>query len=444
MTKKEYGWRIGKEPPVIEPHSLTKHRVYEEYLLHYVRVLNTNPLIPNFQLTIVDGFAGGGAYFNPLENNIYSGSPIRMIKAVEAAEALVNENRRQQNIEIPFRLNVDYFFVEKKATNYKYLTWYLENQGFFPRLGKDISTIQGEFTAILPKLLTKIASKSPKRRCIFLLDQYGYKDVPFPQIRKIFSRLPNAEIILTFATDWLIDYMSETPEYRKTLQRIGMEDELNTQDLLEKKEDNQQWRYLVQSHLHKIIPTLSNAKYYTPFFILSRESNKSFWLVHLSNHPRAREVMTELHWQLKNHFSHYGGTGLQMFGYDPLKDGNLTGLRDLFTSSEFSFDEVAREQTLRGIVEDLPRIVFDDCSEGITVGNFYSKFANQTPATTEHLREAIHLLSQSGELIVCGVKGERRRKPHSIRLDDIIQINSQYIFDFGRRDLVDLREKKGD
>ncbi len=442
MAKKEYGWRIGKEPPIIEPHSLTKHRVYEEYLLHYVRVLNTNPLIPKFQLTVVDGFAGGGAYLNPLDNNIYSGSPVRMIKAVEAAEALVNEKRRQQNIDVPFHLSVEYFFIEKKAANYKYLTWYLEGQGFSPRLGQDIFTIHGEFTSILPDLLSKIATSSDKRRCIFLLDQYGYKDVPFSQIRKIFSHLPNAEIILTFATDWLIDYMSETPEYRRTLQKIGLEDMLDIQDLLEKKEDNQQWRYLVQSRLHRIIQSLSNAKYYTPFFILSRESNKSFWLVHLSNHPRAREVMTELHWQLKNHFSHYGGTGLQMFGYDPLKDDNLTGLEDLFSTSEFSFDEVAREQTLKGIVEDLPRAIFQSFSDGITVGDFYSLVANQTPATTEHLREAIHLLSQSGELDVCGAKGERRRKPHSIRLDDIMRPNTQRVFDFGRSNLVDLRGKK--
>jgi len=442
LAKKEYGWRVGEDPPIIEPHSLTKHRVYEEYLLHYVRVLNINPLIPKFKLTIVDGFAGGGAYLNPLDGQIYPGSPVRMISAVETAEALVQEKRRQQNIKVPFQLGVKYFFIEKKATNYKYLIWYLKEQGFSPRLGKDIFTIKGEFASVLPSLLPRIATTSENRRCIFLLDQYGYKDVPFPQIREIFSRLPNAEIILTFATDWLIDYMSETPSYWRTIKNIGMDSILDIQNLLEKKEDNKEWRSLVQNRLHMAIPSLSNAKYYTPFFIVSREANKSFWLVHLSNHPRAREVMTELHWQLKNHFSHYGGAGLQMFGYDPSKDSNLTRLEDLFSKSEFSFDEMAKDKTLKGVVEDLPKTIYQNFTDGISVGDFYSLVANQTPATTEHLKEAVYILSQSGELEVCGVNGERRRKPHSIRLDDVVRPNTQCVFDFGRSSLVDLMGKK--
>jgi hypothetical protein len=40
----------------------------------------------------------------------------------------------------------------------------------------------------------------------------------------------------------------------------------------------------------------------------------------MSQHHRARDVMTEVHWANNNYFIHYGGAGLDMFqmvGYDP-------------------------------------------------------------------------------------------------------------------------------
>ncbi|MCY4610653.1 MAG: three-Cys-motif partner protein TcmP [Gammaproteobacteria bacterium] len=90
MAKKEHHWHIGDEPPKIELHSLAKHRVYEEYLTHYIQVLNANPRIPKFRLTLIDGFAGGGVYINPQDNSLYPGSPLRLIKAAEAASAAIN------------------------------------------------------------------------------------------------------------------------------------------------------------------------------------------------------------------------------------------------------------------------------------------------------------------------------------------------------------------
>ena len=41
------------------------------------------------------------------------------------------------------------------------------------------------------------------------LDQCGYDKVPFACIREIMRSIPNAEIILTFAADFLIDYLCE-------------------------------------------------------------------------------------------------------------------------------------------------------------------------------------------------------------------------------------------
>ena len=441
MAKKEYDWHIDEQPPPIELHSLAKHRVYKEYLTHYIQVLNINPRIPEFRLTLIDGFAGGGVYTHPLSNEPYPGSPLMLIHAAEEATKAVNIKRHQDGVNNPLNLSIDYFFIEKNKTNYEYLKWYLNNQGLSPQINKNIFLLQGEFTAPLGDIIRHILSSGKNRRCIFFLDQYGYKDVPFPDIRRIFSTLSKAEIILTFATDWLIDYMSNDPKYMQTLRHIGIDQIMNINDLLSKKNDCDDWRRLIQFELHRAIRLLSGAKHYTPFFIVSKESHRSFWLVHLSNHPRARDVMTELHWRLKNHFTHYGGPGIRMFGYDPANDEQVTGLTDLFCGTEYSFDETAKKRTMEGVISELPEFV-SNFPEGIQFSELYRLVSNTTPATSQHIKEVAHILSEAHEIEITGPKGEKRRKANRISDDDLLRIPRQGIFTFGRTRLLDLKHKK--
>lgn len=426
MAKKEYDWHIGNTPPNIELHSLAKHRVYEEYLLHYIQVLNSNPLIPEFRISLIDGFAGGGVYTDS-QGGSYLGSPLRLIKVAEAAEVAVNTKRQSSGVRANFKLHAEYFFIEKKRSNYDHLKWFLAEQGYKQQLDCNIFTLQGCFTEKLSGVINHLVSKGRKRRCIFLLDQYGYGEVPFSDVNAIFSNLPNAEIILTFATDWLIDYMADTPEYLKALQRIGIVADLNIKDLLETKRDGSQWRQLVQFELHRSINKLSGAKHYTPFFIVSKESGRSFWLVHLSNHPRARDVMTQLHWSLKNHFAHYGGPGIKMFGYDPIRDDELTGLIDIFGKTEYSFDGVAKKRTVDALLADMPELIHQ-YKDGVQFDEMYCRVANNTPATADHIKEVAILLMQAGELQIVGPKGESRRKAGTISGADILSVPRQKIF----------------
>lgn len=445
MAKKEYGWKIGEMFPPIEVHSLTKHKVYEEYVLHYIKVLNANPRITNFRLTLVDGFAGGGVYTRADDNSVHDGSPIRLIRAAEAAAAAVKEKRRSEGIKQPFELSVDYYFLEKEKEVLDHLTWYLKNTGLGDRIERDIFPIQGQFTQRLDPLLADISGKTGGRRCIFILDQYGYSAVPFAAIRKIFGRLRNAEIILTFATDWLIDYMSGRPEFEKILERLGLRSDFDVSSILEQKSDNKQWRQFAQRQLHAGIFKQSGARFYTPFFIVSKESGRSFWLVHLSNHPRARDVMTELHWSLTNQFTHYGGPGLQMFGFDPRKDTESGSTIDLFSDTEYSFDEVARRESTEVILNQLPEMIHRH-DGGISFDDFYRSIANQTPVTTALIREVAGLLVEGKELEVVSQKGARRLKANTIKGKDIIRTPPQLTFDFGASALLrgQIGKKEGE
>nr|VFK60721.1 MAG: three-Cys-motif partner protein [Candidatus Kentron sp. TC] len=437
MPRKEYDWQIGDDPPRIDLHSLAKHRVYEEYLTHYIRVLNTNPKIPVFRVTIVDGFAGGGAYTNPRDNSLYPGSPSRLVKAAEAGVAAVNVKREQEGIRTPLTLQAEYFFIEKKESNHKYLKRFMSKEGFGRRFENDIFPIQGAFTERLDKIIRHITKRGRNRHCLFFLDQYGYGEVPFSDIRAIFSQLPNAEIILTFAVDALINYMSDDPRYLKALQCAELNQVLDIPRLLKEKEDNKDWRLVVQLLLHRAIQSLSGTRYYTPFFIRSNESHRSFWLVHLSNHPKARDVMTELHWRLKNHFVHYGGSGLWMFGYDPMNDQRIVSQPDILGGLEHFFDETANTETRKSLREQLPELVYR-YPDGIPSQGLYALVANTTPATSKHIKETAIFLLQANELEILGPNGKPRSKRiKEIQKDDLLCIR-QKTLSLGGYNLLDI------
>jgi hypothetical protein len=80
----------------------------------------------------------------------------------------------------------------------------------------------------------------------------------------------------------------------------------------------------------------SNAKFYTPFFLSTENSHRDMWLVHLSNHSQARNVMTQVHWRVANHdktkMNHYGMLGFhgKYEGADQLF--NIEALPTIFNS----------------------------------------------------------------------------------------------------------------
>lgn len=444
MAKKEYGWLLGDAPPVIDLHSITKHRVYEEYLCHYIQVLNSNPLIPKFSLNIIDGFSGGGEYLHPTSGEIHEGSPIRLIKSAYAAEAAINTHRQQGGINNKFKLYAKYYFIESKKSNFDYLKDCLRRHEYLGKHGKNIITINSSFKDKVSEIVQDIGKQSGSHRCLFILDQYGYSEVPFSNIKYIFERLPNAEIILTFATDWLIDYMSDDPRYLKGLKKSGIDEILDINELLERKLDTKEWRQFVQFELHLAIKELSGAKYYTPFFIVSGESNRSFWLLHLSNHPRARDVMTQLHWSLKNHFAHYGGHGFNMFGYNPRFDDEITGVDDLFSNTEFTFNEMAMKQTLEGVVDEMPALIHD-FKEGVSFGEFYKLVSNSTPATTDIIKQGAEVLIEGKELEIHSIDGKRRKSSNTIRDTDIVSLPNQgRLISTDGKSLINLSKNKKD
>jgi three-Cys-motif partner protein len=332
MEKSGYEWEIGRPPPVLRVHSLAKHDVLRTYLVRYLKVLAANPKIDRFRLTLVDGFSGGGLYLHETSRKEVEGSPLIFLSATRDAEAEINLGRKKN-----FTLDAHYIFIEKQLQTLEYLRRLLTDRGHGRLLDNRVRLLHGAFIDKVQDIIRFILNKGRTGRAIFLLDQYGYKDVPFPLLKQLFSALPNAEVILTFAVDALIDYLSDSTRSEHTVANIGL-GSLDARDFAKLKGASDR-RYFIQSRLSPIMHKESGASFFTPFFIVSRESNRDYWLVHLSMHARARDEMAKLHWELHNYFRHNGGAGLHMVGYDPNKDDELSGQ---FGFEDFNFDVPVR------------------------------------------------------------------------------------------------------
>lgn len=416
MSSENHEWMPGADPPGIRPHSVAKHRVIDAYLRRYVEVLTSDVRIPEFYLTLVDGFSGGGVYCDATSGVRRPGSPLIMLEAMKDAADTAQEKRSKE-----FNLAVEYFFIEKLPNAFEYLGDTLRQSDFADMIDDRVTLLNGEFTANLPAIVDRIESRGRGRRAIFLLDQCGYKDVPLPEIRNILSRLDNAEIILTFATDSLIDYLSTNETTQRILERVGLE--ISSEEVMTLKA-LRDWRRAIQLLLHDEIHRKSGARYYTPFFIRSKDAHRDFWLIHLSGAARARDVMVAEHWRQNTSFAHYGRSGLQMLGYDPDEDFTLTKQQAL---PGFYFDDSARASSHECLLEQLPERLFDS-KDGIQFDQFFAAITNETPVTSEIIKDVLEDLAREGIVKVQGQKGEKRQGRIQRGSDIIIPSKQKRLF----------------
>lgn len=423
MTHSPYHWSPNSPFPSIKPHSIAKHKVLRAYLVDYIQTLVISPHQEELRLTLVDGFAGGGIYQHEMTREIVLGSPFVFLDAVKEAEAMINTKRQK-----PLRLNVDYFFVEADSGTCTFLSNTLQDRGLGARIGADIKVIAGRFEHEASRIREFIKTKNPRNgRSIFLLDQYGYKDVPTSLIRLILAELPAAEVILTFNVDSFINFASDSQVTATLLQQIGMPDVLRGRSIEDIKRNEKDFRLYIQSCLYRELVEECGARFYTLFFIRT-EGHGDYWLVHLSQHPRARDVMTRVHWANNNNFIHYGGAGINMFqvlGYSAERDPSVTGQNSL----GFCFDDPAEKASVEALVEQLPHIIYAN-QEGISFGEMFATTCNTSPADSAKYKEALAKPIQYKEIEIISLDGNRRLKASTITDKDQLVPSRQTSFGF--------------
>lgn len=405
MTKKHYDWRLGEPLPILGDHSVAKHEIFEQYLGIYVERLTRTFSQTMLNLTIVDGFCGGGLYRH--RGGDAEGSPLRLLRAVEEADKALNAARIKG-----FEVRADFVFVDENADHIAFLRDLLIKRGYGSRLGTDIFLQCSTFEEACPDIVARIRVKGTAQRSLFFLDQYGWSDVRFATIRTILSEIKNPEILLTFAVDALIDFLTEKRAESEALLGLDLQRE-DVRALLELK-NGDGWRYLIQNGLYRHVQARTGAPFYTPFFIHSVESHRSYWLLHLSGHRQARDEMGKLHWRINNHFQHHGGAGFHALGFNPAKDLR----QDLM---QFMFDDDARARSEAAVIDQLPRMIHaanQGDLGGLVVEQLFAGNCNDTPVTSEILSSQLRLLRDEGELMIVSNEGKEKPRAKTIAWDD--------------------------
>jgi three-Cys-motif partner protein len=374
----QYEWKLGQSLPVLGAHSVAKHDISEQYVGIYIERLTRTPSQTMLNLTIVDGFSGGGLYRRGSAE--VDGSPLRLLAAVETADRSLNAARAKG-----FAVKADFFFIDENPHHIAFLIDVLRKRGYGSRLDQDIFVRQALFEEACPDVLAHIQKKGTAHRSLFFLDQYGWSDVRLQTIRTILSTLKNPEILLTFAVDALIDFLSVKTAETQALLNIELDRE-DVRDLMGLSTGDG-WRFLIQNGLYRHIQARTGSRFYTPFFIHSVQAHRSYWLLHLSNHRQARDEMGKLHWRLNNRFQHHGGAGFHALGFDPSRD-----LRQGLLP--FMFDDDAMKRSEAAVLEQLPRMIHTANRDGagLVVEELFADNCNDTPVTSDILGRQLVLL----------------------------------------------------
>ncbi|WP_437304412.1 three-Cys-motif partner protein TcmP [Sorangium sp. So ce388] len=418
----KYDWSDG--PATLGPHSLAKHEILREYIERYIPILTRSGTVP-LKLMLIDGFAGGGEYVvEGHGSTLHPGSPLILINAVRAAEARMNAVVGRKK---PFSVDASYVFIEKNPTTYAYLDATLKRHVGESFVRDKVDLRCGAFEEELGSILDRIKGTTPRRpRPIFVLDQYGYRAIPVDLIKRIMTEIPRAEVFLTLAVDHISAHAKTAGDALSRLRDARLvEPELEAflsgrRDMDEaatlSSEDRGRLMRLIQFILHETFAKRAHAECYTPFFITSKRSHRSYWFLHLANSSKANDVVKALHWSVSNHFEHFGREGTMMLGFDPTKNKDQTVL-----PFPFEFDDSAKARTVRALIEELPVIFHARHHDGVSLKVLYKTLCNETPADLETLGDAVNRLCGDLELEKRGANGEEREVSTKVKDSDIIR-----------------------
>lgn len=390
---------------------MTKHQVLVDYLIRYFqqRLLNARGR-ERFRITLVDGFCGGGRYHLKATGELVLGSPLRMLKAVEEASLRINQDRPK-----PILFDVQFVFVDKDKKALGHLREVLSQEGYERAIGDTIHIVHAEFGAAVEDVLARIVKHTPRSgTALFFLDQYGYAEVPATLIRKIFAHARDAEVVLTFHVSSFATYTNdELAQKISTTLQIDILKRLGGRSIEQIKNSEADWRRFIQAALYEALVDGCGAGFFTPFFIRGAGAGHGeYWLVHLSQHHRAQDVMKQVHWQHSNHFVHYGGAGLDMLAPQTM------GFLQEFDGG-FRFDEVARAKSDKELVVQLAKRVYTQRTP-MPFSQVFAETCNGSPATASMYKDALAILVSEGEATMRSVDGKPRYRARYMRDTDIV------------------------
>lgn len=408
----DFRWHPDEPPPLIEEHSKAKLAVLRSYLRAYFDKLGANLRRDELKLDLVDGFAGGGSFRDGVD--VVPGTPLIMIEEFEAAKKRLNKGRRKS-----LRLDCKFYFTEKELSHTDHLKKTLNERGY-TQDNDNIVVRNGQFEDEVEGILAEIRRRQPRvGRSIFLLDQTGYSQVALNLVHRILHDLPRSEVILTFGEETLVNTSTERPAIIQAVSPLEMT-EAQVRSMVEKRGDNL-GRAIIQRSLRLHIRATTGAAYDTPFFVRPKQSRRALWLLHLSRHPVARDVMIHCHWENRNTFEHYGHGDFGMLGWDALESKNVP---------LFRFSGIDEQKMRDGLLHSMPnRLEGLVSEEPATIDAIRHALANETAARHLDLDETFLKLFREKEFDILRPDGKLRlRSLKRIEPTDRIALPSTLLF----------------
>lgn len=408
-TPRNFSWSPGHQPPLVEAHSDRKLSVIEEYLRVYFDTVVRDPRMDNLNITLVDGFCGGGMYRG--HSGLRPGSPMVILDSVFEAKIRLNEGRQK-----PLSIDAVCHFGDEDPAHIEFLREVIASSQHRELLGRTVHLHRARFADILPSLIADIRRRQIKGRAIFVLDQFGYSDVPMSSIRSIFDSLPKAEIILTFSIDALLNYLQDEGKPSAVVEQFGVT-EAFLRSWQEWKKGHFGGRAMAQRVLMAQMHRFSGARFFTPFMMFSTGDSRHMMVAHLSQSQAARDKMLSVHWGLKNTFKHIGRGSLFELGFDA---------RVEMESALFEFSDADRSNMRQELESELPKQIYDIAGGGpLAFGELLLNFGNKTAATNTDVMATLQLLSEEGEIEVLKPNGGFKRPGAIIRTDDLLRLPRQ-------------------
>lgn len=404
MVTKHYAW----ENAVLDEHSARKHKILREYFHQYLKTRCQLPQQEKFRLAVIDAFAGGGKY-----SCGSFGSPLIFIDELKKTLIEINlvrniDGRRPIELECLFIFNdSDPNAIAILKKNIFPLQEDIKDT--CPKLHIQISYFSKNFESIYLDIKS-ILSKGSYGNVMFILDQYNYSDVSFTTLNDIFITWKSAEAFLTYSIEALKTYISTEKEKNKVLTN----DNKLLEELYDLKKDalinKSAWLGLIEKFLFNKIS--GYATYASPFSI-NNPNGWRYWLIHLANKYRARQVYNDVLHQNSSCQAHFGRSGLRMLHYDPSENGNL-----------YLFDQNSRELAKNDLFDDIPRHILDH-GDAINVMDFYANIYNETPAHSDDIHEMMLL---NPDLEILTTSGNPRRSANTIKPEDTLRLKQQRSF----------------
>jgi three-Cys-motif partner protein len=404
-SQEAFSWKDGNIPPC-HVHSRIKLEILRDYLLAYFPTICQNKRIDAVNIELIDAFAGGGVLIDPITKTPINGSPKVILNAVRESEIAIAAQKTK-----PFKINARYHFADQCPDAVHRLRSDLITSGFNADLQRGRIRVDNlAFDSFLPEVLKRIKSR-PRQKAIFFLDQCGWTDANLLHCNRILEHLPKAEIIWNISIEPLAKFANDKQAFRTATENFGVDlgDALTAWKDAKRLSD---WRKSLISCFLKDIKAKSKARFVTPFMI--QHEGWGYWLLHLSNHKEANDVMKVTHWRHQNHSLHEGFPGLKMLEFNRANWNQ---------STLFRFDADADKATRESLQEELgPQIM--SLGDAPTVGQLIESVANETPADRARILQTLGELKAQHEFRFVGPDGEKRKHlPQSLEDRIIRQYN---------------------